>query len=412
VRRRERVIGLEATPLKSAWKLRRMLDDHPVFVRMLADVALAGHGVVYVMGNHDREFHFPEVQAVLTAAIRDDARARGRDLPADPVRYEPWFFHVPGEIYVEHGNQYDYYSSFKWLLAPTIEQPGREPVLALPMGNLSNRVLLTRMGFFNPHATDFILNLYRYGAHWLRHYAFTRRRLLAPWLWGSIRVMARLLATKGRVHRRPADLDDRVREVSQRSGVPVATLARLARLHRDPITHRFYRIVREFWIDRLLMAIVMTGGTIALALVPIPLWIKLMVPLSCFPLLYFVYERAVHGEDVNSAEKVSPSYARAVEALLPVRVVTFGHTHRPKLVPLERGVSFVDTGAWAPITSSTDRTTLVPGYRNFLVVAFDGRGEPSIRLDCGPDHAPEPGPEIRLPSRDPGLAASAESQTS
>ena len=29
-----------------------------------------------------------------------------------------------------------------------------------------------------------------------------------------------------------------------------------ARLHRDPITHRFYRIVREFWIDRLIDKIV------------------------------------------------------------------------------------------------------------------------------------------------------------
>jgi hypothetical protein len=60
----------------------------------------------------------------------------------------------------------------------------------------------------------------------------------------------------------------------------------------------------------------MTGGTVALALVPIPLWIKLMVPLSAFPALFFVYEWLAHGETVFSVESVLHQYALRVARLV------------------------------------------------------------------------------------------------
>jgi hypothetical protein len=139
--------------------------------------------------------------------------------------------------------------------------------------------------------------------------------------------------------------------------------------------------VREFWIDRLLFALLLTGGTVALALVRVPLWVKLMVPLSAFPLLFLLYERLASGETIFTAEHALPEYARAIAALLPVRVVTFGHTHRPRVIPLAGGVSFVDTGTWAPITRTMGGDALVPGYRNYLVVDFTGPS-PTVQLDC------------------------------
>jgi len=380
VSRSERRRGLDATEPKSAWKLRRILADHPVFVSALADFAAGGHGIVCVIGNHDRELHFLDVRRVLGDAVRAAAAATGRTLPdGDPVRYEPWFFHVPGEVYVEHGQQHDYYSSFQHVLSPVVDASGRA-VLALPMGNLSNRYLMSRMGFFNPHAADFILNGFRYLAHWLRHYAFSRRSLVLPWFLGSLSVMARLLATRSRILLQPRDLAARTAEVAARNGVTPGTMAALARLQKTPITQRFFRIVREFWIDRLLMAFLMAGGTVALALVPIPLWIKLMVPLACFPLLYFVYEWLVREEGVHAIGKEIPAVARAIGDLLPVRVVTLGHSHVPRLVPLRGGLVFVDTGTWAPNMSLDDRRRK-PGYRNFLAVAFDG-ARVDVRFEC------------------------------
>lgn len=376
----ERKRGLIPTAEKSAWKLAWVLKDHPVFIEALARFAARGHGIVYVMGNHDRELHFPDVQQVLVRAVQAAAQELGLELKPDPIRFEPWFYHVPDEIYAEHGQQYDHYSSFRYVLSPVVETRREGPMIALPMGDLANRYLMSLMGFFNPHASDFILNVFHYIAHWLKHYAFAKRGIIWNWFWGSILVMTQLLVLKKRIHTRPVNYDTCLAHAARRAGLRMSTLCALGALQRPPITTRFYRIVREFWIDRLLIAGLMGVGTVVLALSPIPLWTKLMVPLSSFPLMYFVYEWLAKGDTIFTVEREVPAFARRVAQLVGVQVVTFGHTHRPRVIPLDRNTSFVDTGTWAPIISKTERDELVPGYRNYLVVSFD-RGEPSVKLD-------------------------------
>ena len=375
----EKKRGLVATAEKSAWKLTRVLDDHPLFTEALARFASRGHTIVYVMGNHDRELHFPDVQGVLVRAVQAAADRLGLTLPPEPIRFEPWFYHVPGEIYAEHGQQYDHYSSFRYVLSPVVET--REgPTLALPMGDLANRYLMGLMGFFNPHASDFILNVFHYAAHWFRHYAFTSRSLVWNWFWGSVLVMGELLLLKKRIHTRPVNYDACLAQAARRSGLPMATLCALGKLQPPPITTRFYRIVREFWIDRLVLALLMVAGSLVLALSPIALWIKLMVPLSSFPLLYFIYEWVAKGDTIFTVDQEVPAFARRVAALVGTKVVTFGHTHKPRVIPLEHDTSFVDTGTWAPIMSKSDPDALEPGYRNYLLVSYD-RGRPTVRLD-------------------------------
>lgn len=62
VSRSESKRGLDPTAEKSAWKLERMLAHHPIFLRAIAGYLGHGHRLVYVLGNHDREFHFSPVQ--------------------------------------------------------------------------------------------------------------------------------------------------------------------------------------------------------------------------------------------------------------------------------------------------------------------------------------------------------------
>jgi UDP-2,3-diacylglucosamine pyrophosphatase LpxH len=369
IRQRERKAGLDPTPAKSVWKLERILDDHPRFLDTLVEVLERGHRIVYVLGNHDRELHFPETQQALVRRLEERARKHGRSISPGAFTIEPWFYYVPNEIYVEHGQQYDYYTSYRYLLWPQVERDG-EPCLALPMGNLTNRYLMNRMGFFNPHSSDFILNAFRYLGHWLRHYAFTRRSLVLTWFVGSLQVVRRLLRLRRRLGQAPPENAAGLERVARRFDLPTEAVHSLGHLQRLPITHRLYRVIREFWIDRLMIAALMAAGTVTLALVPIPLWVKLMVPLSAFPLLYFVYEWLARGENIFSHEKVIPENARAISRLLPVRLVTFGHTHTPRLIPLADGITFVDTGCWAPATESADPTKLRPGLRNYLIASF------------------------------------------
>jgi UDP-2,3-diacylglucosamine pyrophosphatase LpxH len=373
ITRRERVRGLQATAEKSVWKLERVLADHPIFVEALADFMAKGHDVVYVIGNHDREFHFTEVKKALVDSLRAVAAQKGVSLAESPMKFEPWFYHVPGKIYAEHGQQYDYYTSYGHILCPEVK--GKEgPQIVLPMGNLANRYLLSQMGFFNPHASDYILNVFHYIWHWLKHYAFTRRFLVYHWFVGTLLVLWRLISTKRQILRRPPDCSVQLAEAASRSQLSVERVEALGRLGKRPITHRLYRMVREFWLDRLILAAIMTGGTISLALVPIPLWIKLMVPLSSFPLLFLIYEWFAHDESVFSAEGELRAHAKEIAQILDVKLVTFGHTHKPELQPIGRGITWVNTGTWAPVMSRKDDGKLISGLRNYLIAEFDGEG--------------------------------------
>lgn len=376
----ERRRVLQPSAEKSAWKLERILSDHRRFVEALSDYMSRGHGVIYLLGNHDREFCFTEVQEVLLEALRRCRAARGQ--PAEPmaIRFEPWFFYKPGQLYIEHGQQFDYYSSYRHICSPVVRWRGQRQ-LALPMGNISNRYLMTKMGYFNPHASDYILNLYSYVVHWLRYYAFTRRSLAFNWLFGSIVVLARLLRTKKKLRTPPPECQANLDQARDRYGLTGDQLDGLLGLQQRPITSRLFRLFREFWMDRVLIALLMVSGTVALAVVPIPLWIKLMVPLTGFPLAYLIYELATKGGSIFTAEKQIPEYARRIARLMNVPLVTFGHTHVPRLLVLDRALTFVDTGTWAPITDDTAERKLRPGFRNYLVIAFQ-KGRPEIRFDC------------------------------
>ncbi len=378
----ERKCGMEASALKSAWKLRHVLRQHPVFMMSLARFISEGHRLVYVLGNHDRELHFPEVQQAFIEGIEEQARQGGFSLIRGTISFEPWFFYVRGEIYAEHGHQYDPYCSFRHQLAPVHEQRG-EQVLALPMGDLSNRLLINRMGFFNPYATDFILNVFAYLLHWLRHYAFTRRSLFLPWFVGSLTVVWRHYQLRKKLRHTPPEHTEQLQRLSRKYNVPVPELEALGQLQRQPITMRFYRLLRELWLDRMLIALLMTGGTIALALLPVPLWVQLMVPLSSFPLLYLIYEWATRGDTVFTVENEFPQRARAVSRVLPAPVIVFGHTHKPRLIPLSRESVFVDTGTWAPIVRRQRKERLVSGLRNYLELVFEQKEEREMTLVLG-----------------------------
>ncbi|MFT7583135.1 MAG: hypothetical protein ACI9MR_004821, partial [Myxococcota bacterium] len=343
----------------------------PVFVDMLARFVGSGHKVVLIGGNHDREVVFTEVGDVFIETLLERAESLGLPAKRSQVVVEPWFYHVEGHIYAEHGHQYDWYSTYRYNLHPFYERAG-QTYLALPMGNLSNRYLLTNIGYFNPHSTEFILSGWGYLKHWLKYYAFTSRMLIFTYLVGSLRSLGALIGTRRRLLRNPPrNYNALIEAAGVRNNVKPDVVEDLYRLKVKPITNRLFKMAREFWLDRLLLALFMTGGTIALALSGAPLWVKLMVPLTGFPLLHFVYEWLAGTDNALTLEYESHMYAHKIAKRLPVRVVTFGHTHVPNIIPLSRDVTFANSGTWAPIWGK-DGQTLAAGLRNFIQITIDG----------------------------------------
>ncbi|PKN56046.1 MAG: hypothetical protein CVU56_18115 [Deltaproteobacteria bacterium HGW-Deltaproteobacteria-14] len=372
----EHEYGLAATAPKSAWKLERMLADHPRWIATLGRLCRDGHRVVLVIGNHDRELWFPAVTRVFVDAV---SAVVGHAVPADRLYVEPWFFYVPGEIYVEHGHQYDYYSSFRYNLEPVYEMRG-EQHLALTTGNLSNRFMLGNIGYFNPHATDFILSLVGYVKHWFRYYAFTRRWLMLTWFLGSVRSLAGLLNIRGRLKRNPPrDYDRHLDATAERYDIDPDTVRALYALRREPITKRAFKIFREFWLDRLTLAVLMVLGTVTLLVAPVPVWLKVMVPLTGFPLLWFIYQWLAGNDNALTLEQKTHTYAHAIASLVPVRAIVFGHTHVPNQIPLSRDVTFANSGTWAPIWDK-EKLEHAAGLRNYVAVAVGEHGRCDVHL--------------------------------
>jgi len=390
VSRREQRRGLAPTPQKSAWKLRRILADHPEFLSTVARTLAGGHDIIWVLGNHDGELFFPETQAVIREAlpalqIGDAAPKPGK------LRFEPWFYYVPGQVYIEHGHQYDRFSSQRRILDP-VDKSRPQPRALLSMGNVSNRTLLGRMGTFNPHASDYILSTPGYFKHWLKHYAFNRRSLLLTWILGSIAVFFELVGIGNRERRRPPLKPEILAAEAEHQGLPVETLLAIDAERQAPVSQHPWRMARELWLDQVLLALLMVGGTIALALSPSPLWVALMVPLCAFPLSYLIYERLATGDSIFTMEHEAQHHARAIARLLPVRVVSFGHSHVPELLPLAPGVTYANSGTWAPVPGPDGAPK--PGLRNALVIVCSA-GRAEVRLESHQERASMP-PLARL----------------
>lgn len=86
----------------------------PVFDALGRFLALGG-AVTLLPGNHDAELLRPAVRA----RLREHLAGKPPD-PAIAARIEvlPWFLHIPGVVYAEHGSQYHDLNAFPTLLAP------------------------------------------------------------------------------------------------------------------------------------------------------------------------------------------------------------------------------------------------------------------------------------------------------
>jgi len=392
VSRSERRYGLDPTPDKSVWKMRHMLASHPGFVATLGRFVAAGHRVVYVLGNHDRELAFAEVQAVLGEAVAEAAAAHGRVVtPESCVRFEPWCFFERGELWIEHGNQYDDWSSFHDLVRPVEREVDGAP-MELPMGNLSCRYLINRIGTFNPHSEDFIRSGPAYVAHWLRYYAFSRHSLIGSWILGSFLIVLTMLRVRRRTRGAAVHPREHLVADGARHGLTTEQVDHLRGGFSRPVSEQLWRLLRELWLDRLVLMALMVGGTVALALTPIPLWVKLMVPLTAFPLAWFLWDGVFSGSIFDYVARL-PDVARRISDTTGARVVVMGHTHLAGVTPLDRGRTLANTGTWAPVGAGVDGEPLTPGKQNYVVVELGG--EPAVEVGAwmpspAPQHAVVP----------------------
>ena len=305
---------------------RRIIADHPVWFGAAARVLLAGHRLLLMSGNHDVELHWPGVRRAIREELgRISARESTDGRPLDPatladrVRFRAWFHVTEDGIYIEHGSQYDVFSSVRFPMLPvTRDKDWIHP----QMGKLAFKRTGSRMGYFNPYYEEtFYMGFVGYMRHWWEHYARSHRHIIRTWFWGGVRTAAEIWRHR---HREDWSEENRAR-AREETGASDEAIDRTFALAATPAEHTMIPVVRELWLDRLALLFLVVAVTTSAAVAggPRAAGLALLATLIAIG----AYELLTPKPDLRTYDSAPPGVKDLFE-IHRVRAVCLGHTHR------------------------------------------------------------------------------------
>jgi UDP-2,3-diacylglucosamine pyrophosphatase LpxH len=341
----ERKRGLYPEEEKSRFKMEVILADHPVFVNAVREFIQKGHSVVFIVGNHDMELHWPQVQREILRALQlaEDEEKR--------VRFCEWFYISNGDTAIEHGNQYDDYCVTTDPIHPFIKK-GRRIQVRLPFGDIAGRYMTNGMGLFNPHVeSSFLMELPEYFKFFYKYAIRVDPLLPFNWLWGAS-VSFWVAITDGLLPamRDPLFIEQRVQEVAEKSNATPEMVRTLKELKVHSAIYNPLKIARELWLDRFFMLSFIAFLSFQLYLfinvmVPIPgIWLALFFILFTPGLVF--YSRNIKSVVIETMGEIFKN-APMVAKITCTRRVVFGHTHRELHTSVDQ-VEVINTGTWSP----------------------------------------------------------------
>lgn len=354
--------GMLPRPERSEFKIGIILEHHADFFRALASFIRRGNRAVFIIGNHDLEVHFPEVQERILGALALDQEQRGR------VRFCEWFYISNQDTLVEHGNQYDPYCVCEDPVHPFFRGYNYK-TMRLPFGNLACRFILNGLGFFNPHVdTNYIMSVRQYVKFFLKYMLRAQPLLLLTWLWGS--VVTLLIALRERLYvpiRDPLRVEDRVLEIAARSNATPRMVRELRELFVDSAVNDPFLMARELWLDRafliglgflvLLQMFVLINQVFSVSF----FW--MFVPLFLLLPFFLFYSQSIQSL-VSSYKEPDDRILATASRITKVQRIVYGHTHivRHEMIG---AVEHLNSGCWSPAfvdvecTRAIDQKTFV-----------------------------------------------------
>ncbi len=389
--------GLKTGPRESAWKVRRIVLGHERFFEKLAEF-LELHRLIIVSGNHDAEFNYPQVQDTFVESVAriaeiDPTRLRER------IEFRRWFY-FDGDVYFEHGHQYDRLNSFRTILETRLPSGPRLPEeerddLELPLGSLFVRYLFNRVETVSPIA-DNIKPPTRFLSWFVVHQPLSAlyfavsdgrevlRRIRRKWRHNPPEAYAdRDRSQKAAL----ADLAESLATASHAAGKEewLERLVRLQALRESPLLvpgdGRPWRLLRSSigpFRTPLLLGVfffVLISG-VFLALYPLIVaalpssvsrilagWLaSLPHPLlETFRWLFlaeiagWVLVRLLKRDPQRTIRQRLRQRALEIQQLTGARFILMGHTHDPDLLHLPNGGLYLNSGTWTKVFSDEDR---------------------------------------------------------
>jgi UDP-2,3-diacylglucosamine pyrophosphatase LpxH len=331
-------------------RLHAVLDAHPAVEDALARFLEAGHGIVFVTGNHDAELLYSGVRAAMVqriegamarveadASITRTGSVRLDAMPPGRVRFVRWFLREEGGAWIEHGHKFDPSCATPASMAPT-----RGGALVQTVAEVATRSFANVMPEIDYDAPDkFTARDY---VRWAvaRGWRFVVRVILL-YLRMTGRILA-LWAGPGRVDREGQRRHDALlQRVAENAGLQMSALTALEKMAPPPSAMTVAGLVKITAVDYLLAAAV--PMIVALVLVSagiVSAWIAgpLAVPASALGL---VWVHRGHGRRDVAGDMLR--VAARVGEVTGVPLVLMGHSHHGELE--RRGdVVYANSGSW------------------------------------------------------------------
>ncbi len=384
----ERHKGLYPRAERSKFKIDVILKDHATFVNALREFVIRGNRVVFVIGNHDLELHFAEVQKEILRHLNlsEDLRAQ--------VRFVEWFYISNQDTLIEHGNQYDPYCICEDPINPFIR--GYNYVsLKLPFGNLACRYIMNGMGFFNPHVdTNYIMSLRQYLHFFLKYMLKAQPGIILTWFWGSILTLAHSFSDRlASPMRNPLGIEDRISVVAEKANAEPRMVREMKELFVAPAASNPFLLARELWLDRAFIIF------IAFFLIfQVMVFIRAVFDVSFFwafiPLFillpFFLFYSKSITSLVSTYKEPDDRILAMTSAITKVKRIVYGHTHHVRH-EIIGSVEHLNSGCWSPAfldvecTKALDQKTYVwispaegLGRQAELFRFVDGKSEPHV----------------------------------
>ncbi|MEZ0392922.1 MAG: hypothetical protein ACAH59_11950 [Pseudobdellovibrionaceae bacterium] len=372
--------GLYPRPERSKFKIQVILKHHAQWVQALRTFILQGNHAVFVIGNHDLELHFPDVQEeILTALDLGTERER--------VRFCEWFYISNQDTLIEHGNQYDPYCMCEDPVNPFIQGYNYKSI-RLPFGNLACRYILNGMGFFNPHVeSNFIMSLREYVAFFFKYIWRAQPLLIWDWFFGAMATLVVSLSDRLLTPiKDPLKIEDKVNQISAKSNAEPRMVRELKELSDPPATTNPFLIARELWLDRAFLIMIAFLCVFELMILAKQFFdvsfFWAFIPLMMLLPFFLFYSKSVTSL-VSSFKEPDERILASASAITKVNRIIYGHTHliRHEMIG---AVEHLNSGCWSPAftdvecTKAIDQKTFVwlqpsaQGPRQAQLYAFDG----------------------------------------
>ena len=344
----DHLYGLGGSARAGRAKLRAVLERHEEVFAALAHFVGVGNQLSIVLGNHDAELFWPEVQEAFREALmglwaRDPRRTAGDPRPeavGAALAFHPWFLFIEDLVWIEHGHQYDTYCSFDAILNP-VTADGREIDL-----NISTVGMRYVSNHYAPHSHDEEFGFWDYLGWAARQRPSTVVAVGAAYLAANLRLVRNWwqLTAEARRARRQKHLE-RLRALAGRHRLSEKVLMELDDLRQRPMGQGLGRILRGLMLDRLLITLA------AVLLLPLMMF---TVPWSWIPLagvfviggMAWVDRRFTQDRPTIYPQENMKRVALAIRRLVRAPIVVFGHSHAPAFERHEDGGCYVNTGTW------------------------------------------------------------------